>query len=145
VCDAPWVEWIVAPRGATSKEILVRVPVEKLLGGVSTTEIAFRTTSDVRPTGAIHVRIDARPALLVRPPSVFLVGTEPRRVSVFDPENKPVELVEAKSSSPLVALRVQNANEIEIQNNTGQAIQERVFVRVLDSLGRTVTIGVSAF
>lgn len=144
-CNASWLQWFIAPRGAGIKEILVRIPVDRLPPGVGTAEIVFQTTSAVRPTSVVHVRVNALPALIVRPPSVFLVGGEPRRVEIFDPEGKPVELIEAEASNRFVATQLVDRNGIEIQNTSGQAIQEAVSVRAKDALGRFITIRISAF
>jgi hypothetical protein len=144
-CDAPWVECFVAPRDDAAKEILVRIPVQKLAPGVSTTEILLRTTSDVRPDGAVYVRVNAIPALVLKPPNVFLVGGEARRVRVFDHDGGTVQLVRVESSHEYVSVRVIRPNEIEIQNTTGRRLTETATVRVQDAQGRSVEIRVSAF
>jgi hypothetical protein len=144
-CDAPWVECFVAPRDDVASEILVRIPVERLLPGVSTTEILLQTTSDVRPDVAVHVRVNAVPALVLRPPNVFLVGDEARRVGVFDHDGGTVELVRVESSDESVSVRVIRPNEIEIQNTTGQRLTEATIVSVEDAQGRRVELRVSVF
>jgi len=75
-CDARWVQCFVAPRDDGAKEILVRIRVQKLPPGVSTTEILLRTTSDVRPDGVVYVRVNAIPPLVLKPPNVQQAGED---------------------------------------------------------------------
>lgn len=141
--SVPWLQIFLAERGPNESEILLRVDPRNLQPGIHTADVQFRTSSDARPDGVVYVRLEAVPALDLRPSQVFLLGGETRAIRVFDSAGAVAKIASVRSTNDQLIVRIIQPNGVEVQSDT--KIDEIVDVTIVDSKKRSAVLRVSVF
>ncbi len=143
--SAPWIEWRTTENRPGNTEILISVHTGCLPIGQNSASLLVRTSSSVKPTGAVYVKARGVHELSPSPPAVLLLGDKHERVEFSDRTGKRVHIVCVEVSSGSIFALTLEDGAIEIWNSTGKALSERIAVRVVDDRGRCRVIHVSAF
>lgn len=139
--DDPGVPWLTTRvsdgRRTGTREILLTNRKDQLTPGVQSASVLIQTSSLVKPSGAIYVKLRAIHDRTSLPPAPTVIGRTPVRVEFFDRTGARVRIVSAVCDSPHIQVANDDSGAVSFKNPGGAASPEPVQVDIVDSQGRS--------
>lgn len=143
--DESWLSCVSAHREDGVTDVLVRVNPLKLLPGVNTAQIGFRTNSEVRPDGMVYVRLKALSALRSIPSTVSIIGRESCSARIVALNDAAVKIARVSVSNSDLSCHIIGDCDINISSRCITTPPESYAVTAYDDLGNWVVIPVSIY
>ena len=141
-CD--WMACSAVARG-NGWEIAIRLLRERLPPGCSTATVAVSTDDPSYPEQVVFVSARGIQALNPEPSHVFLSGTSPQRVAVFDQLRQPVNVASCAPGDERIRTEINSDGSIEVSNPLAESLPQVIPIEIRDQRGRTGRLLVSTF